>query len=287
MRSLSLSCCFVKSRAEIDSVVEALLPLTNNDITKILATVEKFPSGLHTSKGNRFAVSKIDLHRLLHHVQTIFRQEETLITLPPKKYIIVGDIHGQIYDLLHIFRTYGRPPHLNYIFLGDYVDRGPHSLEVLTFLLCFKALYPQNIYLIRGNHETEEVSKIFGFRLECEARISPCTWSACVNIFNTLPLAIVIEEPVSVFCVHGGISPHIPDLDTIRNSCHRPCNITDSSPSLLVDLLWADPCNTLDMWSSNRRGRSYEFGIEAARYCGVHCWFILYSSRKIASHKLI
>lgn len=81
-----------------------------------------------------------------------------------------GDIHGQFYDLLRIFSFCGEPPAANYVFLGDYVDRGKQGIETFCLLTAYKVKYPENFFMLRGNHESEEITKFYGFFDECTAR---------------------------------------------------------------------------------------------------------------------
>jgi serine/threonine-protein phosphatase 6 catalytic subunit len=128
---------------------------------------------------------------------------------------VCGDIHGQFYDVLELFRTGGEIPHTSYIFMGDFVDRGHNSVECFELLMCFKARYPQHITLLRGNHESRQITQVYGFYEECVRKYgNPNPWKYCTDVFDYLNLAAVIDG--SVLCVHGGLSPDIRTLDQIR-----------------------------------------------------------------------
>ncbi|KAJ8661027.1 hypothetical protein O0I10_003249 [Lichtheimia ornata] len=184
----------------------------------------------------------------------IFMSQPTLLELsPPVK--IVGDTHGQFTDLIRLFEMGGFPPSSNYLFLGDYVDRGKQSLETMLLLLCYKIKYPENFFILRGNHECANVTKVYGFYDECKRRLSPKIWKTFVDMFNTLPIAALVAN--KIFCVHGGLSPSLHSMDEIR-SIERPTDVPDYG--LLNDLLWSDPTETTDEWEENERGVSYCFG---------------------------
>ncbi|KAG0049693.1 hypothetical protein BGZ83_005497 [Gryganskiella cystojenkinii] len=184
----------------------------------------------------------------------VFLSQPTLIELnAPVK--IVGDIHGQYTDLLRLFEMCGFPPSANFLFLGDYVDRGRMSLETILLLFCYKIKYPENFFLLRGNHECANVTKVYGFYDECKRRASIKMWKAFVDVFNCLPLAAIVAN--KIFCVHGGLSPSLGSMDDIR-ALRRPTDVPDYG--LLNDLLWSDPSDTALDWEDNERGVSYCFG---------------------------
>lgn len=168
---------------------------------------------------------------------------------------IVGDIHGQYTDLIRLFEMCGFPPNANFLFLGDYVDRGKQSLETILLLFCYKLKFPENFFLLRGNHECANVTRVYGFYDECKRRCNIKVWKTFVDTFNCLPIAAIVAG--KIFCVHGGLSPSLTDMDDIRQIA-RPTDVPDYG--LLNDLLWSDPADMETDWEANERGVSYCFG---------------------------
>ncbi len=168
---------------------------------------------------------------------------------------VAGDIHGQYSDLLRLFEYGGFPPESNYLFLGDYVDRGKQSLETICLLLAYKIKYPENFFLLRGNHECASINRIYGFYDECKRRFNIRLWKTFTDCFNCLPVAALIEE--RIVCMHGGLSPELKSLDQIKK-IPRPTDVPDAG--LLCDLLWADPDKDVQGWGENDRGVSHTFG---------------------------
>lgn len=184
----------------------------------------------------------------------LFLQQPALLELSaPVK--IVGDVHGQYTDLIRLFEMCGFPPASNYLFLGDYVDRGKQSLETILLLLCYKLKYPENFFLLRGNHECANVTRVYGFYDECKRRCNIKVWKTFIDTFNTLPIASIVAG--KIFCVHGGLSPSLAHMDDIRGIA-RPTDVPDYG--LLNDLLWSDPADMEEDWEPNERGVSYCFG---------------------------
>lgn len=152
---------------------------------------------------------------------------------------ICGDIHGQYYDLLQMFDKGGYPLSSNYLFLGDYVDRGNKSIECICLLLLYKILLPNNIFLLRGNHETSSVNMQYGFYDECKRRFNIKLWKSFADCFNCMPLAAVVDD--RIFCVHGGLSEKLVKgkLNKIKE-IRRPMD-DPADDTLEADLLWSDP----------------------------------------------
>ncbi|KDE03902.1 serine/threonine-protein phosphatase [Microbotryum lychnidis-dioicae p1A1 Lamole] len=169
---------------------------------------------------------------------------------------VVGDIHGQFYDLIEIFRIGGYSPHTNYLFLGDYVDRGLFSVETISLLTCLKLRYPNRVQLIRGNHESRAVTQTYGFYSECVRKYgSPAVWTYFTDMFDFLTLSVVIDD--RIFCVHGGLSPSVHTLDQIK-IIDRFREIPHEGP--MADLVWSDPDPDKEEFSISPRGAGYTFG---------------------------
>jgi len=139
---------------------------------------------------------------------------------------ICGDIHGQYYDLLRLFEYGGFPPEANYLFLGDYVDRGKQSLETICLLLAYKIKYPENFFILRGNHECASINRIYGFYDECKRRYNIKLWKTFTDCFNCLPIAAIIDE--KIFTMHGGLSPDLNSMEQIRRVM-RPTDVSSAS----------------------------------------------------------
>lgn len=193
-----------------------------------------------------FAFSYDEISALCDKAEAVFREEPSVLQLrAPVK--IFGDLHGQFGDLMRLFEEYGAPSkagditYIDYLFLGDYVDRGAHSLETICLLLALKVEHPHHVHLIRGNHEAADINALFGFRLECLERLGDAAgvkaWQRFNELFNWLPLAALVED--QVLCMHGGIGRSITSVEQI-NSLSRPLTMEDGG-LVLMDLLWSDP----------------------------------------------
>lgn len=241
-------------------------------IDRLLEIGMRKPHGHNSQRSlkDKLPLSTQEIKFILGRARSIFLEQPTLLRLsPPVK--IVGDIHGQFHDLIRIFNSCGYPPYTNYLFLGDYVDRGYKSLETILLLLCYKIKYPENFFMLRGNHESANITKIYGFYDECKRRLplisgSHKLWKNFIDVFNTLPIAATIND--KIFCIHGGLSPDLNDLKQIEN-IKRPTDIPDKG--LLADLLWSDPdplmkTFSISNWPKNDRGVSYCFGKKHVDY---------------------
>lgn len=204
--------------------------------------------------GKQVNLDESTVKALCNKSRDIFLSQPSLLELEaPLK--ICGDIHGQYYDLLRLFEYGGFPPEANYLFMGDYVDRGKQSLETICLLLAYKIKYPKNFFILRGNHESASINRIYGFYDECKRRYSIKLWKTFTDCFNCLPVAALVDE--KILCMHGGLSPELASMEQIKRVI-RPTEVPDTG--LLCDLLWSDPDKDIVGWGENDRGVSFTFG---------------------------
>ena len=194
---------------------------------------------------------------LLKTAENILHDEPIVLRIEPQA-TIVGDIHGNIDDLIRIFQRLRYPPSMKYIFMGDYIDRGMYGTEVMLLLLALKIKFPQSIYLLRGNHESRSLTSYYGFFREVTGKYSSNVYDAFVDVFHQLPLCAVLGG--KILCLHGGISP---EWDTIEQleAMQKPEEI--SGPGIFTDIIWSDPDQTIEEFVPNDRGCGYFYGTVA------------------------
>ena len=216
--------------------------------------IEKLLAVRGNKPGKQVDLKEEEIKFLIDKSLAIIKEQKMLVELEAPLHVC-GDIHGQYYDLLRIFEHCGYPDDYNYLFLGDYVDRGKQSLETVCLLLCYKIKYPDKVTLLRGNHESSVTNRIYGFYDECKRRYNVKLWKNFTELFNYLPVAALIDD--KILCMHGGLSP---DLNSIQNiqEISRPTDIPDTG--LLCDLLWSDPDKEAVDYDENDRGVSVIFG---------------------------
>ncbi|RCK67354.1 Serine/threonine-protein phosphatase T [Candida viswanathii] len=186
-----------------------------------------------------------------------------------KKLTVVGDTHGQFYDLLNLFTKFGHvsKDHV-FLFNGDFVDRGSWSCEVALYLYVLKILYPTSIFINRGNHETSDMNKTYGFTDECEYKYSKKIFEAFTESFGALPLASLINR--EYLCMHGGLfSNDKVTLADIKSINRFPTNGSTQPPKegLAMELLWTDP-QEVNGRSPSKRGIGMQFGPDVTeRFC--------------------
>lgn len=190
---------------------------------------------------------------------------------------ICGDIHGQFYDLIKLFEVGGDCPNTNYLFLGDFVDRGYFSLETVLLVIVLKIRYPDRINLLRGNHESRQTTQIYGFYEECLRKYkSSEVWRIVTDLFDFLPIGCLIDD--SILCLHGGLSPLISSIGQVRTFDQNLFQIASLDrfqevphDGAMCDLLWSDPedCPGWEGWNESPRGAGCVFGMDRVLKVGL------------------
>lgn len=248
------------------------IELEGLDLNYLKYMIQLFKAGGRLPKKHVFAI--------IAKVYTILKRESTMveITLPHskleqgsssdeiilkngKKVTVVGDTHGQFYDVLNLFQRFGfvSEDHI-FLFNGDFVDRGSWSCEVALYLYVLKILFPKSIYINRGNHETNDMNKTYGFTDECEHKYSKKIFDAFAESFGALPYASLING--SYLCMHGGLfSDDNVTLEDIKSYNRFPTSGATQPPreGIPMELLWTDPQPEPGR-SMSKRGIGMQFG---------------------------
>lgn len=199
-------------------------------------------------------LSEREVHQLCQMAKDILQFEHNVqpVSAPVT---VCGDVHGQFHDLMELFRVGGPCPDTNYLFMGDYVDRGYYSVESVSYLVALKVRYPKRITILRGNHESRQITQVYGFYDECLRKYgSANVWKLFTDLFDYFPITALVEN--KIFCLHGGLSPTVENIDTIKG-----LNRFQEVPhdGAMSDLLWSDP-DERPNWGVSPRGAGYTFG---------------------------
>lgn len=183
---------------------------------------------------NEGRLTENQLFKIISDGNSVLKNEPNLLRIDQKCFIF-GDVHGQFYDLVSIIDKFDLEKDV-LLFLGDYVDRGAFGVETYLYLLLLKSYYPSNIYILRGNHESEKMTMYFTFKAECEYKYGAQAYKSFIESFKHLPVAAVVQN--KAFCCHGGISPDLNKVEKI-NSIDRYKEIEYNG--LFCDIFWSDP----------------------------------------------
>ncbi|CBJ30141.1 calcineurin catalytic subunit Ppb1 [Ectocarpus siliculosus] len=256
-REAALEACptFVQADPQALAVVDGevrLRPVNTPAMTPTMLPHGLSPDGLAERFSRQDVLSREEAEQLLRQGTEILDKEDNVLELEGET-VVVGDLHGQFFDLLTLLKTYGEPPERQYLFLGDYVDRGLYSCEVALYLVSLKLAFPREVHLIRGNHETANQTATCGFKDECSAKYGSRIYDAFLECFSALPVCAILSQKgqlESLFCVHGGISPRLKTVNDIRRLERR---VEPEEGTLLADLLWSDPSDdpslTVSVWA--------------------------------------
>ncbi|CAL6073493.1 Ser/Thr_phosphatase PP2A-2 catalytic subunit [Hexamita inflata] len=199
-------------------------------------------------------LKEVEIEQICTMAKQIFLEESNVVYVQAPV-TIVGDIHGQFHDVIEMFKICGRSPYTNYLFLGDYGDRGYYSVECTTLLLLLKIRYPKRITMIRGNHESRQVTQVYGFYDEVLRKYgNQQVWKHFTNMFDYLPLVAIVEN--QIFCVHGGLSPSLDTIEQIKK-IDRIQEIPHDGA--MADQMWSDP-DIRPGWGRSPRGAGYTYG---------------------------
>lgn len=203
---------------------------------------------------NREKLPEDEIRALCEKAKEILASEGNVQEVPCPV-TICGDIHGQFYDLIELFRIGGKLPDTNYLFMGDYVDRGYYSLETVSLLVALKVRYKDRVTILRGNHESRQITQVYGFYDECLRKYGNANvWNYFTELFDFLPMTALVGG--KIFCLHGGLSPSVESLDHIR-VLDRKQEVPHEGA--MCDLLWSDPDERCG-WGVSPRGAGYTFG---------------------------
>lgn len=197
-----------------------------------------------------------EIQSLIDDAITVLSREPLLIELCGA-FVVCGDLHGSVDDLLRVFEAQGYPPKTKYVFMGDYIDRGSCSTEVLLVLLSLKVMYSDSVVLLRGNHECDSMAMGYGFRSECLRRLNRACYKSFLNVFHNLPVAAIIGG--RIMCVHGGITKSLGSIYDLKK-LKKTYDVPMKGP--IADMLWSDPDPSVDSTLPSPRGVGCIFGLK-------------------------
>ncbi|KAL7722722.1 Serine/threonine-protein phosphatase [Entamoeba marina] len=228
--------------------------LSFDQIEEIIQRLMKIPNSFPKES----LLKRDEVISLCKDVIPIFKKETTLLEVE-SPINIIGDIHGQFTDLLRLLTAVDFSNE-KYLFLGNYIDRGSRGIEVLCLLYALKIHFPNRFYFLRGNHESENINRLYGFYDECKLRYDETVWKEFNNTFDMMPLAAVVNK--KIFCVHSGISPQLMTLSQIAD-IQRPLKLP--LEGMLCDLVWSVPGNSFGWKPNNIKNISIIYGEDVCK----------------------
>jgi len=167
---------------KVPSSVSTSLKDEEKTFTDLEAWLQKLSQGTPLAESEVKALTEMARNVLLH---------ESNVQPVNAPVTVCGDIHGQWHDLMELYRIGGSAPDTNYLFMGDYVDRGYYSVETVSMLVCLKVRFPDRIFVLRGNHESRQITQVYGFYDECVRKYgSANVWKLFTDLFDYFPLTV-------------------------------------------------------------------------------------------------
>ena len=215
---------------------------------------------------NPYLIAKLNFNQLIlvfREALKLFREENLILELrkekPQDKVIVIGDLHGDLKSLIKLIEIIKLENPKNVIFLGDIVDRGLYQLECLILILALKIKDSNKYYLLRGNHETLEVNRNYGFFQDFLNRFKdPKKFNQITAIYNALPYSALVNE--SILCLHGGIPEEFSVINRLRGIKTSEINLTyENTAKSLLQIMWNDPKHNLKGFKESFRGREIKF----------------------------
>ena len=215
---------------------------------------------------NPYLIAKLNFKKLIlvfREAVKLFREETLILELkkehPQDKVMVIGDLHGDLKSLTKLMEIIKKENSKYVIFLGDIVDRGSYQLECLILVLALKIKDSNKYFLLRGNHETLEVNRNYGFYQDFLNRFKdPKKFSHVIALYNALPYSALVNE--SILCLHGGIPEEFNAIDRLRGIKTSEINLIDENTAKsLLQIMWNDPKPNLKGFTESFRGREIKF----------------------------
>jgi protein phosphatase len=203
------------------------------------------------------AFEKDNIAKLFTETKSVLARSSVPVVTVPFPAWVIGDLHGNFHDLLRILASMGDWRLNPIVFLGDYVDRGCYSFDVIILLFTLKCTFPEKIHLLRGNHEFSALNCTYGFKDEAISRFgSEDLWTLANDVFNYMPFCAILGK--QIVCVHGGIGPKAKSVDRIvRIEVPVECHQLDD---IISEVVWSDPLDSIEDFVVNERGSGVQFG---------------------------
>jgi len=215
---------------------------------------------------NPYLITKLNFKKLIlvfREAVKLFREETLILELkkehPQDKIMVIGDLHGDLKSLTKLMEIIKKENSKYVIFLGDIVDRGSYQLECLILVLVLKIKDSNKYFLLKGNHETLEVNRNYGFYQDFLNRFKdPKKFSQVIALYNTLPYSVLVNE--SILCLHGGIPEEFNAINRLKGIKTSEINIIDDNTAKsLLQIMWNDPKPNLKGFAESFRGREIKF----------------------------